>query len=410
MRKNPRIIHNYSELESLHDEQIQNQSCLFQEYVSGKTIGVEILANNGGIIDYFFHERVHQPLGIGGGSSLRKSIPGIKQLYDHVEKFCEATNYTGVGMFEFLYNEEGHTHLIEVNGRFWGSLPLSLVSGVDFPYHLYLMLTHQESRIKKSDYKVGIFCRNTSWDVGWWISNIKSRLNNKTPERYSEPIWHFLLGINKFITLKEHNDTLVMDDPWPGLYELSYLFSRVLKEALIITRLFFLQNVSRKYCKEKFVKQFNASKNIMFVCNGNINRSVFAEKYLQSIQERQSSDLNEKVFSSSGILENSGRAVSNELKKYAQEIHLNLDSYRSRKISDIYLDAIQMLITFDLVCFDKLKKYPQLADKVFLLGCLGNQKSIIIEDPVGKSYSEHQKVFMDIKKIMDANFCKNRKD
>ena len=154
----------------------QPQSYIIQKYVYGKTIGVEILSYKGKIIEYFFHERVHQPLERGGGSSLRKSIAKIDQLYGYVEKFCDATHYTGVGMFEFQYDDARNAYLIEVNGRFWGSLPLSLAAEVDFPFHLYVMLTNQMDKISKSYYKSDVYCRNTSSDLDWWISNIKSRL------------------------------------------------------------------------------------------------------------------------------------------------------------------------------------------------------------------------------------------
>ena len=49
--------------------------------------------------------------------------------------------YTGVAMFEFKRNDSGGWILLEVNARPWGSMPLPLSLGVDFPYRWYRLLT-----------------------------------------------------------------------------------------------------------------------------------------------------------------------------------------------------------------------------------------------------------------------------
>ena len=47
-------------------------------------------------------------------------------------------DYTGVAMLEFRKNfDKNESVLIEINGRFWGSLPLAVAAGADFPYYLY---------------------------------------------------------------------------------------------------------------------------------------------------------------------------------------------------------------------------------------------------------------------------------
>jgi hypothetical protein len=43
-------------------------------------------------------------------------------------------------MVEFRISENGTPYLMEVNGRFWGSLQLAIDSGVDFPWLLIEML------------------------------------------------------------------------------------------------------------------------------------------------------------------------------------------------------------------------------------------------------------------------------
>ena len=51
-----------------------------------------------------------------------------------------ALRYTGVAMVEFKVNAKtGEFVLIEINGRFWGSLPLAVAAGANFPLWLYQM-------------------------------------------------------------------------------------------------------------------------------------------------------------------------------------------------------------------------------------------------------------------------------
>jgi hypothetical protein len=66
-------------------------------------------------------------------------------------------------MVEFRVDRRsGRTSLMEVNGRFWGSLQLAIDAGLDFPYAYYRM-TCGELVAVQSDYAVGIRSR---WLVG----------------------------------------------------------------------------------------------------------------------------------------------------------------------------------------------------------------------------------------------------
>jgi predicted ATP-grasp superfamily ATP-dependent carboligase len=64
----------------------------------------------------------------------------------------------GVGIFLLL--KDGR--LLEVNGRFWGSLQLAVAAGVDFPYMLFQLATG-ESAGHEGRYQVGVRSR---WELG----------------------------------------------------------------------------------------------------------------------------------------------------------------------------------------------------------------------------------------------------
>ena len=116
---------------------------LVQEVFKGVGTGVEVLANKGEILAVFQHTRVHEPLN-GGASSYRKSSPINSELRDATEKLMRRLNYTGVAMVEFKINPESNDWIfIEINGRFWGSLPLAFCSGLDFLYFLIALLVNE---------------------------------------------------------------------------------------------------------------------------------------------------------------------------------------------------------------------------------------------------------------------------
>ncbi|CAN7618921.1 hypothetical protein [Massilia sp. LjRoot122] len=52
----------------------------------------------------------------------------------------------------------GESALMEVNGRFWGSLPLAYHAGAEFPFLCYQLLGNNEA-VANTTYRSGIRCR-----------------------------------------------------------------------------------------------------------------------------------------------------------------------------------------------------------------------------------------------------------
>jgi predicted ATP-grasp superfamily ATP-dependent carboligase len=90
----------------------------------------------------------------GGVSVLCESQAVSPELQEFAQKLLDAANWHGVAMVEFRIDQNGNAYLMEVNTRFWGSLQLSIDSGLDFPWLLVaqsLGLTHQIPQ----NYKIG---------------------------------------------------------------------------------------------------------------------------------------------------------------------------------------------------------------------------------------------------------------
>ena len=106
---------------------------LIQEFVPGQGKGVFALCDRGRVVAWFAHERLRDTRPTGSGSSLRRSIKLEGRLREPAEALLSEMNWHGPAMVEFRDDGVNPPCLMEVNGRFWGSLQLGVDAGIDFP-------------------------------------------------------------------------------------------------------------------------------------------------------------------------------------------------------------------------------------------------------------------------------------
>ena len=139
---------------------------MIQEFASGEGIGVEILMRAGEPRLVFQHRRLREKPHTGGISVLCESMPLSPDLADNSIRLLRDMNWDGVAMVEYrLDPNTGIAKLLEVNGRFWGSLPLALHAGADFPAELVLSHVNPASTPNPTPYRVGAQCRSLAHDT-----------------------------------------------------------------------------------------------------------------------------------------------------------------------------------------------------------------------------------------------------
>ena len=107
---------------------------LLQSWVDGEGRGVFLLMRHGEPVARFAHRRVVSLRPEGGASAHAESIPAEGPAYDAAVTLLRDIGWEGPAMVEFLVSRAtGEALLMEVNGRFWGSLALAIRAGVDFP-------------------------------------------------------------------------------------------------------------------------------------------------------------------------------------------------------------------------------------------------------------------------------------
>jgi predicted ATP-grasp superfamily ATP-dependent carboligase len=125
---------NRAELAALVEPRRQGEAWpLLQGYVAGQGTGVFALCDHGRVLAWFAHERLRDVNPTGSGSSLRRSAPLPERLRSPAERMLAALQWHGPAMVEFRDDGVKAPCLMEVNGRFWGSLQLAIDAGADFP-------------------------------------------------------------------------------------------------------------------------------------------------------------------------------------------------------------------------------------------------------------------------------------
>ena len=158
------IVHSTEDLSGTLSSQewLGDIPCLVQRFVPGHGAGVFVLYGPHGPLAWFAHRRLREKPPMGGVSVLSESTPVNPVMQTVADKLLSAANWTGVAMVEFRVAGDGTAYLMEVNGRFWGSLQLAIDSGVDFPWLLYQLIQNRPATAPPS-YPVG---RRLRWLLG----------------------------------------------------------------------------------------------------------------------------------------------------------------------------------------------------------------------------------------------------
>ncbi|USZ67828.1 ATP-grasp domain-containing protein [Halorussus salilacus] len=129
---------------------------LVQEYVpDSDEYGFFALYDEGEAVATFQHRQRRGYKYSGGPSAYRESVD-IPELDAAGRALLDELDWHGLAMVEFLRNPEtGQFELMEVNPRFWTSLPFTVRAGVDFPYY-YWRQAAGHTLDAEPEYAVGI--------------------------------------------------------------------------------------------------------------------------------------------------------------------------------------------------------------------------------------------------------------
>ena len=377
---------------------LKDGSLMVQANFSGTGVGVEVVAWRGRVLCAFQHERVHEPPH-GGGSSYRKSVPLDPRLEDAARRLAEALDYTGVMQAEFRVDAaSGRWILVEINGRFWGSLPLAGAAGMDFPLMLYQVLVEGRRELPGS-YRTGIHCRSLGLDIGWFFKNL--RVDRSDPTLQTRTLWQVAAEVRHLAMLTERSDMLVLDDPGPGIVELRSLAAEAARRVAAAGRRRFQRTrFARRRAARLLAAAAPAAKSILFVCKGNICRSPFAADYARRILPACIS------VASAGYYPEPSRRCPGEAVTVASRFGVDLSDHRStvvdRAMIDNAIEAAGLIFVFDDENHERLiRDFPQVRDRMFFTGSLCGESEFVIPDPWGGDTVTFERCYTTISRCLD---------
>ncbi len=200
---------------------------LLQEYYPGAGVGVELLLSNGHPLAAFQHRRLREIPINGGASAFRESVPIDPALFEYSVRMMQALCWTGLAMVEFKLGDGG-PRLMEINGRVWGSLPLAVISGMDFPAHLadlYISGPPRDPSILLKDYRLGVRARNLELDVLWILTILKGK--KRYPFLPMPGRREAFQAIADLFNPHYRFDILSLNDPVPGLVEIGKIIQKI---------------------------------------------------------------------------------------------------------------------------------------------------------------------------------------
>jgi predicted ATP-grasp superfamily ATP-dependent carboligase len=197
------------------------ESPLIQTCIYGEEYGVEMLAHKGKHFALTIHHRLRSLSPTGGASVLKETI-GEGDLYHELRGYAEVLvkklAWSGPIMVEFKVDSDTRTpYLMEINGRFWGSLPLSVAAGADMPYQYFMYATTGKPPTQITYAREGVVSNHRMGDVAHLMRVLFKRDAMRThlyPNRMS--------ALRNFFALPKGtiSDVWSLHDPKPSLMEI----------------------------------------------------------------------------------------------------------------------------------------------------------------------------------------------
>lgn len=197
------------------------QPSLIQRRVIGEGQGLFVLMKEGMPLGMFAHRRLRERPPSGGVSVLRESIALPKAMVDATLKLLQRVKWHGVAMVEFKVDATNHCPLLmEVNGRFWGSLQLAVDAGMNFPLHLLNMAMGKSEIVPRNGYRIGVKSRWLLGDLDHLVMRMRKSAQalNLPPNAPSRP--RALMSFCRFFERDTFYEIEHLDDLGPSWFEI----------------------------------------------------------------------------------------------------------------------------------------------------------------------------------------------
>ena len=157
-----RVAHSSAELAAILRQLPGDERVLVQERVAGPLVAVAVVLDRDGALAARFQQvarRTWPP--DAGDSSVAVSVAPDEDLVERAAELLRSAGYAGLAQLQFVRTDRGHA-LIDVNPRFYGSLPLALAAGANLPAAWHAVASGEEPP-RPVAYRIGLTYR---WFTG----------------------------------------------------------------------------------------------------------------------------------------------------------------------------------------------------------------------------------------------------
>ena len=310
-------------------------------FFAGVGVGVSVIASEGEILAAVQHRRLQQETETGP-STCRVTEELTPRLIAWTRDLARAARLTGVAMFEYRWNPGENAYvLLEVNPRFWGSLPLALAAGADFPA-MVVDLHSGTPPAPAFNYPAG--CAKI--DLWGEYCRLRDTVDEaRSPLRRTAAAVHALAQLAR-LARPAAFDSWAEDDPEPFRAERKAVLDRLAEAALkrVPQPALLRAHKFRNHIRRLLSRPAGEPVRLLVVDDDNCSRSVFAEQLLRSRLNGRGASV-EVV--SAGTVPIEDRPPPAEAMAAAARFGVDLSRHRSRSLTAAGLMSATAVIVFD---------------------------------------------------------------
>lgn len=314
------------------------EGCVAESFFAGIGVGVSVLAREGRVLFAYQHRRLRESSETGA-STRRVSEPVDSALLAAVEPLAAAARLDGVAMFEFRVDRHAGRHiLLEVNPRFWGSLPLAVAAGADFPALWWDLAVH--GREGRGAYAGGV----EKADLTGEFDRVVDRFEASSGLGRLRAAAAGLATTIGLLVNRRKGDSWAPDDPEPWLQERREL-ARRLSDALrkrLPGRTRHHRIRFEDFAKRLAERAGGRTARLIVVGRDNVRRSAFGERLLRL----RLAGLPISI-ASAGYMPRRGALPALATLAAARTFEVDLSGHSSRALSPEELEQADALVLLD---------------------------------------------------------------
>ncbi len=345
-KRSARIVRTHAALQEALDDGIAGE-WIVEGFFDGVGVGVSVLARDGELLAAIQHRRLQEEHETGP-STRRVTVELDPQLLSWVRDLARATRLDGVAMFEFRWQPAKDSYvLLEVNPRFWGSLPLAVAAGMDFPAMLVAAHSGRELRCR-FDYQTGLAKADLLGEHCRVIDRIGQSPTLAGRLRAAAAAFAHLAGLLRRAAF----DSWAEDDPEPFVLERRAAFGRV-REGIAkrLPQPARLRSMRlRQHLRTLLGRERADDLRLLIVGNDNVCRSPFAEELLRA----RITSLRGVAVDSVGLGARDDRPPTAAALAAAAQFGIDLSGHRARSLTPAALLSASAIIVFDYETAERL--------------------------------------------------------